>query len=114
MKPVRPLRIFLIALFALLASCAQLGLAPADKFDEKLAYAYGVSTAVKQTATAGLAAKSLSVDDAKHVLVITDQAKALLDAARVTGDPLEAQNKLLLATQILTQLQAYLNSKGVK
>lgn len=109
MKVVR-LRIFLVALLTLLASCAQLGLAPAQSFDQKLAYAYGTHTAVLQAATSALTAKVITVDDAKQVATLADQSRALLDAARIAGDPTEASNKLLLATAILTQLQAYLQS----
>lgn len=94
----------------LLWGCAQLGLAPAQTFDQKVAYAYGTHTAVLQATTAALTAKAITVDDAKHVATLADQSKALLDAARLAGDPTEASNKLLLATAILTQLQQYLQT----
>lgn len=98
----------------LFAGCAQLGLAPAQSFDQKLAYAYGVSIAVQQAATSELVAKQITKEDAQQVLSLHDQARALLDAARLVGDPTEAQNKLLLATQILTQLQLYLQQHRSK
>lgn len=98
----------------LLAGCAQLGLAPADTFEKKLAYAYGTYTAVQQSAASALTAKEITKEDAQQILTLGDQARALLDAAKVVGDPLEAQNKLLLATQILQQLQLYLQQHRSK
>lgn len=94
----------------LLTGCAQLGLAPAQTFDQKLAYAYGTHTAVVQAAAGAVTSKALSKDDGTKVLALADQSRALLDAAKIAGDPTEAGNKLLLATAILTQLQAYLQS----
>ncbi len=100
-----------LAVIAMLAGCAQLGLAPAKSFEEKLAYAYGTHTAVLQSATSALQLKQISKEDATQVLKLADESRSLLDAARVVGDPTVATNKLVLATQILTQLQAYLRSK---
>ena len=101
-------------ILALLIGCAQMGLAPAKTFNERLAYSYASHTAVLQAATSSLQAGSITPADAKQVLKLADESRALLDAARITGNPVEAQNKLLLAATILTQLQQYLNSHGVK
>jgi hypothetical protein len=98
----------------LLVGCASLGLAPAQTFDQKLAYAYGTHSAVQQGATQALADKTLSSTDAMQVLKLADESRALLDAARAAakvGDPTTANGKLVLATSILTQLQTYLRSK---
>ena len=105
---------YLISLIAILAACAQLGLAPAQSFDQKLAYAYGAHTAVLKATTSALKAKSLSSADAEHVATLADQSRQLLDAAKVAstgGDVTTATGRLLLATQILEQLQVYLRSK---
>ena len=103
------------ALILLLAGCAQLGLTPAKSFDEKLAYSYGTHTAVLQATTSYLTAKDITSKDAEQVLKLADESKALLDGARAAakiGDTSTANSKLLLATSILAQLQAYLRSKG--
>ncbi|MGH3574709.1 MAG: hypothetical protein ACRDUW_23290 [Pseudonocardiaceae bacterium] len=99
-----------------LQSCQSLGLAPAQSFDSKLAYAYGIHTAVLQTAGSAVQAGSLKASDGTAVLNLADQARTLLDSARVikASDPTGAGSKLVLATEILTQLQSYLQSRGIK
>lgn len=104
---------FTVLLLVLLAGCAQLGMAPAQNFDQKLAYAYGVHTAVINATAAALDAKSIRSTDAEQVKTLADQSRSLLDAAKVAsagGDLTTANSKLLLGTQILEQLQAYLRS----
>jgi hypothetical protein len=99
--------------FALLG-CAGLGLAPAQTFDQKLAYAYGTHTAVLQGAEQSLTGRTISSADAGQVLKLADESRTLLDAARAAsqaGDPSTANGKMALATQILVQLQAYLRGK---
>lgn len=98
----------------LLAGCAALGITQPQTFEQKLAYAYGTHSAVQQGATQALADKTLSSTDAMQVLKLADESRALLDAARAAakiGDPTTANGKLVLATQILVQLQTYLRSK---
>lgn len=97
-----------------LVGCASLGLAPAQSFDQKLAYAYGTHTAVLQAAASAVTAKTLSPSDGEQVLKLADESRALLDAAKAAGDTATGGNKLALATTILTQLQTYLNARGVK
>ena len=95
------------------AGCAQLGLAPAQTFDQKLAYAYGVHTAVLNATTSALNAKTLKSTDAEQVQTLAGQSRQLLDAAKSAssvGDITTANGKLLLGTQILEQLQTYLRS----
>lgn len=101
----------ILAVLLLTGACAQLGLAPAKSFDEKLAYAYATNTAVLQSATSALELGQITKDDAKQVLKLADESRSLLDAARMVGDPTVAQNKLVLATNILANLQAYLRAK---
>lgn len=97
-----------------LVGCASLGMAPAQTFDQKLAYAYGTHTAVVQAATQALNDKTITSTDALQVLKLADESRALLDASRAAlaaGDPATANGRLALATQILVQLQSYLRSK---
>jgi len=101
-----------LLLAAFLGACAQIGLAPADTFDKKLAYAYASHTAVLQAAATAVKNKDITPDDGRQVLKLADESRALLDAAKgLSGvDPSAASGKLILATQILAQLQTYLRS----
>lgn len=123
MKPLTPyhriacLLSLLLLVTYVVAGCAQLGLATAKSFDERLAYAYGVNTAVREASTSALNAKTIASTDMEHVLKLTDEARGILDAARVAsrvGDLQTAEARLLLATNILAELQAYLRNRGVK
>lgn len=101
-------------LCAILSACAALGIVQAQSFDQRLAYALGVNTSVRDTSTSALDAGTITSADMEHVLKFNDQARSLLDAARVAhqaGDTETAEGRLLLATNILTQLQAYLRSR---
>lgn len=98
----------------LLSACAQVGLQPAQSFDERLAYAYGANTAVREASVSALDAGSISAEDMEHVIALSDQARSLLDAARVAsgaGDLGTAESRLALATSVLTQLQTYLRER---
>lgn len=101
----------------LLVACAQVGLAPAQSFDERLAYGYSTVTSVRTSAAAALNTGAISVTDAEHALTVTDQARAGLDAAKVSngvGDTSTATGKLAAATSVLVEVQQYLAAKGVK
>lgn len=104
-----------LTLFAL-SGCTQLGIAPAQSFDQKLAYAEQVDTAVLTASTVSLRAQQISSDDHEKVITMADQAKGLIDSAKLlsTTDPAGANAKLALATSVLTQLQTYLNSRKGK
>lgn len=102
-----------IAFLLLLAACAQLGLAPASTFEQRLAYAVSQNAAVRQTAAVSLEHGEISLEDAQRVLKLTDETRQALDAARVAsgvGDVSTAEGRLQLATSILVNLQAYLRS----
>lgn len=114
MRHARPLIAPFLLLASLLAGCASLGLEPAQGFDQKLAYAYGTHTAILKAGDQALTDGSISVDDAKHVLAIADQSREVLDAAKriyAAGDKEGANAKLLLATQVLSELQTYLRAR---
>lgn len=106
---------YLIALLFVCASCAQLGLTPPQSLDEKIAYAYGTHTAVLKTAAVAVNAKTMTSAEGEQVIKLADDSKVVLDAARAAskaGDSTTANSKLILATTILTQLQAYLQSRS--
>lgn len=113
---MRHLRFLPYLTLVLLCSCAQLGIVPAQSFDQKLAYAEQVDTSVLMASTAALRAQQISSDDHEKVIAMADQAKSLIDSAKLlsTTDPTGANAKLALATSVLTQLQTYLNSRKRK
>jgi hypothetical protein len=105
------LAILLIALQA----CASIGLPTPKGFDQQLAEAYSVHTAVVQATTTALTTGSISVNDAEAVQGMEKNARSLLDAAKaaeVAGNASGASSELALATSALTALQAYLNAHG--
>lgn len=65
-----------------------------------------------ETATVGIANRTLNFPEGRQVLMLADQSRLLLDAAKVIvstgGDTGTALAKLTLATQVLDQLQLYL------
>lgn len=100
-------------LFLALVGCAQLGLAPAKSFDDRLAYGYGLNTALRESSTVALNAKQITSEDMAHILAVNDQARSILDAARSmkVTDLHTAEARLVLATNLLAQLQQFLRSK---
>lgn len=109
---------FYLPLFLILLSgCASLGVAPAQTFNQKVAYAIGVHSAVLQATTNAVTNGQMSSADASAVLTQADNANVFLQAAvaaNVSGDATTATNKLTLATAALTALQTYLNAHGSK
>lgn len=99
----------------LLSACASMGLSTPQGFDQQLAQAYGVHTAVLQATTTAVTVGSLSSAEATQVKTQADSARAFLDAARTAeqaGNTTAANSDLQLAVSALTALQTYLNSKG--
>jgi hypothetical protein len=106
---------FVAAVLLALTACAQLGLAPASSFSDRLAYAYGTHTAVLTSATHSLEAGEISSEDATRVLKVADQARQALDAAKLAltaGDTSTAEGRLQLAVALLGELQTYLRAKS--
>jgi hypothetical protein len=93
-----------------LHGCAQLGVTQAKTFNENVAYAMAQTTALREAATVSLNAGQLSVEDAEYVLQLTDRSRTMIDAARVA----HTEGRMQLVINVLTQLQAYLNAKGVQ
>ena len=105
-----------IAVLALaaIAACAQLGAPAPANLQQSIAYGYSSVASVRTTAATLLTAKTISVTDAKMVQATADQARTALDLATEAskaGKPADAQSALTLATQVLTQLEAYLKTK---
>lgn len=109
-------KLLAIALLVL-AGCAQIGVAPPQSFDQQLAYGYGTITAVRTSAAQALQSQTIQVADAQQVLTATDTARTGLDAAKAAsglGDTTTATGKLTAAMAVLTQVQQFLTTKGVK
>ena len=101
-------------LLMLFAGCAALGILTPQTLDERLSYAYDQHTAALQTITSATNQKLISSSDAQAVLTIADQSRLLLDGARAAssgGDTASAEGRLILATNVLRQLQTYLRSR---
>lgn len=107
------LKLSIIPLLLILTACASLGIESPQSFDQRLAYSQGVATSVLSASTASLRAEEITSDDHAHVIAIVDQAKALIDSAKLlSASDLPAANaKLQAATQVLVQIQAYLDSR---
>jgi hypothetical protein len=108
---------YLYLALVFLTACASLGIAPAQSFNQKLAYAYGIHTAVLQATTQSVKTGTLSSHEASQILDMADQSKVLLDSAgrlSLAGDPVGASNRLALASAALSALQNFLNAHGSK
>lgn len=100
-----------------IAGCTGLGMAEPQSLEDRIAYSYGVHTAVVKATTNSLELTEISSQDAEIVLDLAKQSRALLDASLLaldTGDLQTAEGRLLLATGVLQQLQDYLRTKGRK
>jgi hypothetical protein len=109
------MRKFLPPLLCLiLIGCKSLGLAQPQGFDQQLANAYGVHTAVVQATATALTAGSITPADAVAVQSMEKNARSLLDSAKAVEqvNPAGAQQNLTLALSALTALQTYLNTHG--
>lgn len=104
----------LFPLLFILTACAELGLAPASAFEERLAYAVSQNAAVRNAAAVSLERNEIALEDAQRVLKITDEVRTALDAAKFAagaGDVSTAEGRLQLATAILVELQNYLRAR---
>ena len=113
---MRALIASLALLGSVLAGCASLGLATPKGFDQQLAQAYGIHTAVVSATATALQTRSITSAEAEQVQKQADSARALLDTAHTAeaSNPGAAQNDLSLALTALTALQTYLNNQGSK
>jgi len=86
-------------------------------FDERYAVALIELTEFRKAGTEALRAGIITADDAASLATIEDNARGLLDGAKTAhdlADGLTAENKLALASSLLTNLQAYVREQGVK
>lgn len=100
----------------ILVGCAQLGVAPALKLEDRVYAAATTANEVTKTATTLLKLKRISDNDAENVLKTVDAATAGLAVVRLYGktDPAVADAKLQAVLASLTAMQAYLAAQGAK
>jgi hypothetical protein len=108
------MKIAALCLLAALVGCSSLGLATPKGFDQQLAQAYGIHTAVVSATTTAVTAGTISSAEATQVQTQAISARTMLDTAKSleTTNPTAASNDLALATTALTALQTYLNSRS--
>jgi uncharacterized protein YkwD len=102
----------LIIMALICYGCQSIGLAPAQNFEQKLAYSYSQNSGTREAAATALENGRLGKQEAQAVLEITNQIRTLLDAARVAngvGDISTAEARLTLAISLLQSLQNRLN-----
>jgi len=119
----------LVVLLVALSGCTALDLQTADTFNQKLAYAYGQVTAARKGALAVINAQcpdepSMKTDacqsavrDGQHIQAMADEGRSGLDQAKgyaMLGNLTAANAQLQLESVVLTGLQTYLATRGVK
>ena len=106
----------LAVLLTLLVACTSIGLAPAQNVSQRINYAYGTTTAVVNAALEARGRGALDDADRDFTVEMAKDVRSVLKAADIaskSGDVKTAEGRLTLALSTLTQLQTYLNSKGV-
>lgn len=111
MKTIR-VGIATFLMVAVLSACMTFGFAPPRSFGDRVAYADGTVTAIVNATTDSLKAQQITVDDAKRVREIANQASQFLDAAHAAGDTPEGNAQLKLGLALLSELQSYLNQRS--
>lgn len=100
------------------AGCNGIGsITPPKSTQEKIAAAYGVVASVRASAANALDAKVITVDDAKMVQSLANDARVALDIAKDYArqeKPENALQSLALAEDIIISVQQYLRERGVK
>lgn len=106
---------FSLVLAAFLAACASIGLEKAESFGDRLAYAYGIESAVYTAAAQSYRAGEIDDKDKQDILDAGDVAHKALEAAQLAyeaGDLKTAEARLNAAVLLLTRVQESLRSKA--
>lgn len=93
-----------LALFSLVA-CAQPTLSPAKSFDDKLAYSEAIVTSVRSATASAVLDHEIASADGVRILTLTDQARALIDAAHDEGATPTGLDMLSQVTALLSVIQ---------
>ena len=110
-----PHTLALVCLCWLLTACAAMGIITPQSFDERLAAAYSLNTAIREGVSASLSAGAISSEDADGALSDTRTARTSLDAVRTLAgqDPTAADGRLKVLEASLKALRSRLIAKGV-
>lgn len=104
-----------LALMILVSACASLGLTEPKSLDDRLAYAYGNVTGLREATATLLEQGNIASSDGEYVLKVTDQSRAMLDSARTVsdaGDMTVAQDRLEVALAVMEELNKYLDRRS--
>lgn len=104
----------LAAVVLLLGACASLGLQKPQSFDEQLANAYGVHTAILTSLATAVSQGIIPASEGRDFNVKVENARVVLDAAREaerTKDLTSAAARLSAALQALTTIQTALSAR---
>jgi hypothetical protein len=96
-----------------LTACALLGVPKPETFNQRVAFALGQVTAIRESATELVSSNAITADDAENVQAQANNARAGIDIAisYQSTDPSQAENRLAAAQVILDALKAYLQSQ---
>ncbi len=99
----------------LLTACASMGIISPSSFDERMAAAYSLNTAIRDGVDSSLNAGAVSSDEAQKALDETRTTRTALDSVRTLAgnDPIAAEGRLKLLEASLQALRARLIAKGV-
>jgi hypothetical protein len=114
MNPIRSIRLMLaIAAIAVFSACATLGAPPPETFNQKMAVAVAGITEARHTVMALLMAQKISAVEAAETEERIDEARALLNVARILSatDPASAASRLDAASRSLQAMNTYLIAK---
>jgi hypothetical protein len=109
--------VFFVLVFGFIPGCATLGLETPRTTNERIAYGYAQVTGLRIAAAEALNAGTIGIADAEHVLSLSNDARAGIEAARALqsiGKADDALGRLALAEGVLDALRTYLTGKGVK
>lgn len=108
---------FLALALTVLAGCGYFGMPKPETTTERLAYAHSTVNSVVAATTNALNANAIGVSDAEYVSKTAKETRMLLDAVELAlsaGDIATAEGRLVLAQNVLSELQRYLAARGVR
>jgi hypothetical protein len=114
--PILILIAMLVLAIVSIFGCSTIGLSTPKGFDQQLAEAYGVHTAVLSATATAVTTGAISSAEAGIVQAQAVKARELLDTSKAIEqvNPAGAANDLQLATTALVALQTYLNNQAAK
>lgn len=102
--------LILVAIVAIISGCAS------SSFDERWATGMALNTGIRAASTQALNEKKISVTEAKQILTMNDQARAILDEAEKhrKTDLKTAEGKLTLAESVIQAIRRFFAGRQVQ